>query len=610
MGTFGPGKAVPNANFGYAVPSDALADTPATVAREEAAERGHSNMNDESHSPAKGTRQAEQASSAGLAALSCVTFSDSDAGEIFRAATAAVGGLAPCQVEASYRSVNGGFVRFPPSQPAHPDIERHRESGWDGQVDAKDGRWGWAFPLSHRSTVNGCLVVSAASAPSKNQIQLLTILAQQTGAALAHAAMHESDSGDTAKLTKSNADLKVANADLKVANRELGTTVTRLQRQTNVHEVLSTAVAAGMGEQGIADALNDLTGHSVGIEDRFGNLRCWAGPGQPHPYPKQMTDERELLLHELAAQTGQARIGGRVLTLVQPRAEILGVLALNDPDDTVTEDDLLTLRYGSTVLALELSHQRAVAEIELNLRRDLVDDLLAGTDRDGAYARADALGHDLRRPHHVVVMQSTGGTESTLPVAAGRAATALHLNYVLGRHAGLVVLLTDGRPDPRALHHAISEILGRTTSVIGIGSRCAVPDDFPQSFIEARRAMSIRLRSVSPEGAAAFDELGFYRLIDAAHGGGEVESFVREWLGTLLDYDDSKNSELVMTLSDYLECGGNYDESAAALHVHRSTLRYRLARIAQLTGHDLRKVDTRFNLHAATRAWRFLNPDG
>ena len=610
MGTFGPGKAVPNANFGYAVPSDALADTPATVAREEAAERGHSNMNDESHSPAKGTRQAEQASSGGLAALSRVTFSDSDAGEIFRVATAAVGGLAPCQVEASYRSVNGGFVRFPPSQPAHPDIERHRESGWDGQVDAKDGRWGWAFPLSHRSTVNGCLVVSAASAPSKNQIQLLTILAQQTGAALAHAAMHESDSGDTAKLTKSNADLKVANADLKVANRELGTTVTRLQRQTNVHEVLSTAVAAGMGEQGIADALNDLTGHSVGIEDRFGNLRCWAGPGQPHPYPKQMTDERELLLHELAAQTGQARIGGRVLTLVQPRAEILGVLALNDPDDTVTEDDLLTLRYGSTVLALELSHQRAVAEIELNLRRDLVDDLLAGTDRDGAYARADALGHDLRRPHHVVVMQSTGGTESTLPVAAGRAATALHLNYVLGRHAGLVVLLTDGRPDPRALHHAISEILGRTTSVIGIGSRCAVPDDFPQSFIEARRAMSIRLRSVSPEGAAAFDELGFYRLIDAAHGGGEVESFVREWLGTLLDYDDSKNSELVMTLSDYLECGGNYDESAAALHVHRSTLRYRLARIAQLTGHDLRKVDTRFNLHAATRAWRFLNPDG
>ncbi len=560
-------------------------------------------MNDESHSPSQGARQVDQALSAGLAALSRVTLSDSDAGEIFRVATAAVDGLGPCRVEASYRSVNGEFNLFPISQSVHPETDRHRQSNWDGQVDVADGRWGWAYPLSHRRAVNGCLVVSAISAPTKDQTQLLTILAQQTGAALAHAATHVRDACNAAQLKKSN-------ADLAVANRELAATVARLQRQTKVHEALSTTLAGGTGEQGIADALNELTGCSVAVEDRFGNLLCWAGPGLPQPYPKQRADQRELVLHELAAQNGRARIGRRVLTLIQPRAEILGVLALNDPDDTVTEDNLFALHYGATVLALELSHQRTVAEIELNLRRDLVDDLLAGTDRDGAYARADALNHDLRRPHYVVVVQSTGRTENTLTTAAGRAATALHLNYLQGRHAGLVVLLTDGRPDPQTLHRTISEILGRTSSVIGIGSRCTVPDDFPQSFMEARRALNIRLCSVNPEGAAAFDELGFYRIIDAAHGDGEVESFVREWLGPLMDYDDRKNSELVMTLSDYLECGGKYEESAAALHIHRSTLRYRLARIAELTGHDLRKVDTRFNLHAATRAWRFLNPDG
>jgi DNA-binding PucR family transcriptional regulator len=47
----------------------------------------------------------------------------------------------------------------------------------------------------------------------------------------------------------------------------------------------------------------------------------------------------------------------------------------------------------------------------------------------------------------------------------------------------------------------------------------------------------------------------------------------------------------------------SYDESAAALYVHRSTLSYRLARIAELTGHDLRNPG--FNRHVATRAWRF-----
>jgi hypothetical protein len=537
-----------------------------------------------------------------LAVLSRVAFSDCDVGEIFQVVTAAVGDLAPCQVEASYRCMDGGFVRFPPSQPENPEIERRlRETGFDGQLDAQGGRWGWALPLSHRSTVQGCLLLSAVSAVSKNQTLLLTILAQQAGAALAYVAMHERDIGYAGQLAQ-------ANSDLEETNRQLAITVSRLQSQTNMHEVLSAAVAAGMGEQGIVDALHDLTALPVGLEDRFGNLRCWAGPGPPHPYPKQTTDERGLLLHELGAQNGPARIGGRVLTLVQPRAEILGVLALQDPDNTVTEDILFALRYGTTALALELSHKRSLAEIELNLRRELVDDLLVGTDRAGAYARADALGHDLRRPHYVVVMQADGSAESGLATAAGSAMTALHMNYLQGRHGGLVVLLTDGRPDPPALHNAISERLDRTAGVIGIGSRCEVPDDLPQSFNEARRALNIRLRSANPEGAVAFDELGFYRLIDAAHDGGTVEAFVREWLGPLLDYDESRNSELVQTLSDYLECGGNYDESAAALHIHRSTLRYRLARVAELTGHDLRKVDTRFNLHAATRAWRFLNP--
>ena len=540
----------------------------------------------------------------GLAALSGITFSDRDADEIFRVAMAAVGNLGPCRVEASYRAADGGLDSFPSSQPQRPDIERQvRESGGDGRVQMGDARWAWAFALSHQAVVNGCLVVSAASEPSRAQTLLLTILTQQAGAALAQAATHDRDAGLFGQLAK-------ANTELEATNRTLAPRVLGLQRQTNVHEVFGAAVAAERGEQRLVDALYDLTELSVAAEDRFGNLRRWAGPGQPNPYPKKTADERELLLHQLATQNGPMRVGDRVLMLLQPRAEILGILALIDPNGRATEDNLFALRHGGTVLALELSHQRSLAEIELNLRRELVDDLLAGTDRDGAYARADALGHDLRRPHYVVVMaQSAGRTESTLATAAGRAATTLHLNPLQGRHAGLVVLLTDGRPDPRALYHAISQQLGNTTSVIGIGSRCEVPEDFPQSFAEARRALNIRLRSVRPEGASAFDELGFYRLVDAANSGGTVEGFVREWLGTLLEYDESKKSELVLTLSSYLECGGSYEDSASTLHIHRSTLRYRLARIRELTGYDMRNVNTRFNLHAATRAWRFLNPD-
>ena len=48
------------------------------------------------------------------------------------------------------------------------------------------------------------------------------------------------------------------------------------------------------------------------------------------------------------------------------------------------------------------------------------------------------------------------------------------------------------------------------------------------------------------------------------------------------------------------------DASANALSVHRSTLKYRLNRIRQVSGYDLSLPDNQFNLQLATRAWRTL----
>jgi DNA-binding PucR family transcriptional regulator len=76
---------------------------------------------------------------------------------------------------------------------------------------------------------------------------------------------------------------------------------------------------------------------------------------------------------------------------------------------------------------------------------------------------------------------------------------------------------------------------------------------------------------------------------------------VTEWLGALLTYDRKKRTDLVKTLARYLDSGGNYDQTAYSLNIHRSTLRYRLGRIRDISGRDLQDVDTRLNLHLATR---------
>ena len=60
------------------------------------------------------------------------------------------------------------------------------------------------------------------------------------------------------------------------------------------------------------------------------------------------------------------------------------------------------------------------------------------------------------------------------------------------------------------------------------------------------------------------------------------------------------------TLSHYLECGKSYDATAAALSMHRNTLKYRLGRIREISDRDLSDPDTLFNLQLATRAWHTL----
>lgn len=529
-----------------------------------------------------------------LAALSTLVFEMRDAGTVLADARAAVSRLGPCRAEATYRFADPAWDRLPPGPVDIDDLDHLvADCQGSGHVEFPGREWGWAFPLVHRSIVEGALVVSASRRPSSEHIQMLMVLANQTAAALACVALHRRDERCTEELATAATALAGARHQLR--------------SRANVHKTIEAALGGGGGEQAITDALHDLTALPIALEDRFGNLRCWSGPGQPTPYPKPDPQRRQRQLGVLAARHGPLRWKDRVAVLVSPRGEQLGVLAIIDPRNLVTDDDIFALHFACTLLGYELSHRRGLVELEESVRREFFDDLLAGNDDDdGAVARAEALGHDLRDPHYAIIVHSSASHDS-VAAAAARAADSLQLRTIRGRKGQLMVLLAASRPDPRALHHTMCEFLSPATCAVGIGSRCAAPSDIPQSFTEAQRALNVRLHSAGPSGASAYDELGFYRLIDAAHTKGAVEDFIREWLGTLLDYDAAKKSELVFTLSRHLESGGNYDDSAKALHIHRSTLRYRLARISELTGFDLRNVDIRFNLHAATRAWRFLH---
>ncbi|MGW7489887.1 PucR family transcriptional regulator [Streptomyces sp. NPDC054786] len=538
-----------------------------------------------------------------LFVLSMIMNDAPDESDVLTRALTAVGTLGPCRAEAAYLTLDNGLIRAPADWPhatPHLDAQVRRLGGQDGPVTVPGRAWGWSFALHSTADDIGHLVVSAPSRPTDDEYFLLRVLAQQTAAGLTHALARRAERDRTRQLRQVNDDRAATNA-------RLTTSVSELEHQRSVHEMLSDASANDDGVQGIAGALHRITGYPVAIEDRFGNLRAWAGPSRPDPYPKPEATGHEELLQDAARRLRPVRVGERVIALAWHRGEVLGTVALIDPGASTGEQEQFALDHACTVLALELAHLRNLAEVELRLRRELVDDLITGADDESAYARAAAVGHDLHGPHYLAAVQWVGRpADDAFVQAVGRSAAGLRMRSLLARRSGMAVLVLQGRPRAKALHEAVGRELGSPTGSIGVGGRCDTPSEIPRSFQEALRALEVRQRSQSPHGTTTFDELGLYRILGPGGSYRDVEQFVREWLGPLLDYDVAHHSDLVQTLSQYFECGGNYDATAAALAIHRSTLRYRLQRIREVSGSDLADIDSRLNLHVATRVWKVL----
>src|SRR5699024_840507 len=76
-------------------------------------------------------------------------------------------------------------------------------------------------------------------------------------------------------------------------------------------------------------------------------------------------------------------------------------------------------------------------------------------------------------------------------------------------------------------------------------------------------------------------EIDTHELLLASVPGEVRETYWERVLGVLLEYDRVHHSSLVETLERFLEHSGSWQRCANAMHLHVSTLRYRIGRIEE-----------------------------
>jgi len=299
---------------------------------------------------------------------------------------------------------------------------------------------------------------------------------------------------------------------------------------------------------------------------------------------------------------------------------IVGQLRMRSREDP---SDVSVLRLVTTLIASEVERVRAPERASEEAATEFLHAVLRRSiaDRQDLLARGKELGIDLSGGGAVAVVRAhpRNPTEDDwrrrLLAVAGRGARSMASGAIAapaGDDTGTVLVLHPdgdgevGRRLSAAILRELESGLAGFAFAIGRSRRAEDPLDLGRAGNEALLAINV-VEGDHDRNELAFDQTGTYQLLlphmsDPA----ELNRFYRETVRPLVSYDEQYETDLLGTLSTFLECDANVNATAARLITHRHTIRYRFERVRELTGLDVSSTDGREKLSLGLKAMRVL----
>jgi PucR C-terminal helix-turn-helix domain/GGDEF-like domain len=285
----------------------------------------------------------------------------------------------------------------------------------------------------------------------------------------------------------------------------------------------------------------------------------------------------------------EIRMSARVCLPIVSAGQPVGFLWLLEEPPVREEELALAVAAAADAAAALLPDDDARRRRE----RELLERLL-GADADGAREAAGALEDDSYIPLRPLVVCVAGPAGDAWADALDRVRARAPLRHVLaGELTGHAVCVLSAHG---ALRGELAEALGGA-AFVGEGDEVPGLREAPRSY---RRALTaLRVAATAPARVARWGELGADRLLAGLPGDAleDLPAGVRTLLA-------GGHEQLVETLETYLDHAGDAKATAAALHVHRTSLYYRLHRIEELAAVDLSSGEDRLVCHMALRLAR------
>ncbi|PEZ74423.1 hypothetical protein CN380_23790 [Bacillus sp. AFS017274] len=157
------------------------------------------------------------------------------------------------------------------------------------------------------------------------------------------------------------------------------------------------------------------------------------------------------------------------------------------------------------------------------------------------------------------------------------------------------------------LEGLISEDNPGTSLSMGLSKVKTEIYNLKEGFIEAKKAIQLGSR-VNPTNINDYASIEVEDLINQIPKDA-ITQYVLSMIQPIIVYDRENEGELLKTLETYLFSRGRIEDAARALFVHRNTVKFRLSRVEDLLGVDLKSRDIAFKLQFSIKAAKLLLHD-
>ncbi len=416
----------------------------------------------------------------------------------------------------------------------------------------------------------------------------------------------------------------------------------QLEQSQSVHRSLLGVVIRGGGWQDLADEAARLLDRPVLILDTYLEVLA-ASTGLPLTVDALtlrlvLPEVRERLVslgggHTPFRLQGEELPAMFVLPVVSSHRRLGYVCAFTEAD-SLSANEVLVLEHTATIAALEMAQDRVRFETEVRLKGDFVDDVTsggAGAD-DSLLRRGAFLGCDLGQGASVILLgvdefdglitqkgldqEELDRRVELLFSQCSRLVSSSEPSSLASLKSGHIVIFVCGKRghDVAALKKLATSLqaLGRTAGGLsvsaGIGGFASKAAQMERGYQEALVALKVGRKLNGPGSVLHFEDVGTYRLLLDIweRDPDEIRNLYEQTIAPVDRYDVANGTQLTLTLSVFFANNENLTQTAAELYAHRHTIRYRLEKIADISGLSVFQTEHKERLGLGLKARSLL----